>query len=655
MPVAAFRFVTFGFIAALLALVCLPATATAEKPSRLQNQITDHIAALDTAAKRKTQDALDELYTTHRIRLWVVYVGDFSGQSPQQWAENTSKASSLGDRDVLLAVAVSDRAYYIDPIGLPKDISDSELEDIDVNKVAPALHDGDWAGAAIAAANGISDAMSTSDSSSTTVLLVGGGAIVAGTGGVLLWSRKRRRDRLEASTKAAREADPTDTTVLAGLPLPALDARAKEILVEMDNALRTSEEELELAKGEFGDVAARPFIDAFAKAKNTLAQAFSIRQRLDDNIPETEEQTRDMLIHLISTIGKADKELDAVVAEFDGMRDLLINASDRLDALTRDIVDLTARIPNSETTLASLTTEFPAPALAPVKDNVSMAQERLTFADKNIGLGRDAVALPAGKQGPAVFAIRTAESAVTQARALLDAVDRAAADIRHAIATLPAALDDARRDIAAAADLVGYGGPELGQSKSAAEAAVSRAEAVKDTNPLGAFNEIVAADVELDNALAAATEQKQNAERLAQQVDQALTAAQSQVAAASDFISTRRGVVDAEARTRLSEAQRQLDDAQRLRASDPSRALAAAQAALGLGARALSAAQSDVSQWESQTRSTQSGGHAGAVLGGILIDSMLRGGLSGSRGGSFGPGSFGGTSSSRRIGRGGRF
>jgi hypothetical protein len=121
--------------------------------------------------------------------------------------------------------------------------------------------------------------------------------------------------------------------------------------------------------------------------------------------------------------------------------------------------------------------------------------------------------------------------------------------------------------------------------------------------------------------------------------------------------------VNSTARTRLAEAQRRLAEAQRLATAQPEQALEHARAATELGSRALLAAQADVEQWESTPQATSAGPDAGAVLGGVLIDSILRGGFSGGglgrrygSGGSWrmgSPGSFGGASSSRRIGGGG--
>jgi hypothetical protein len=638
--------------------LALPAAASADPPARLPGQITDKAQALSDRAG--VQTAIDKLYDSRKLRLWVVYVPDFAGQSAAAWAERTATLSALGDRDVLLAVATVDREYNVYSPGLPTEITDAEFENLQADAIEPALRQQNWGGAAVAAADGLDSAMGSGPSVSTLVV---GGVIVVGGGGAYLYSRKKKRDQAKADIEAARDVDPLDKAALAVLPIDALDQRSKEVLVEMDNALRTSAEELDLARGEFGDDATRPFATAFDNAKNAVAQAFTIRQRLDDNIPETPVQQRDLLVDLIHGCGKADQELDARVAEFDGMRDLLIDAPQRLDALTQEIVGLSVRIPDSAATLAALVGEFPAPTLAPVRDNVTHAKERLEFADQNITAGRAAVALPAGQQGPAVATIRAAESAVGQARTLLDAVDHAADNIRNAIATLPAALAEARKDIAAAAELAVHGGQALTDAKVAAEAALARAEVEQNSNPLGSFTEIAAADVELDKAIDSATAEKDRVDRLAQQLDQAINTATAQVSSASDFISTRRGAVEADARTRLSEAQRYLDEARGLRESDPSQALSRAKAAADLGARAAAAAQSDVRKWEQRSTPSQFGGSSGAVLGGILLDSVLRGGFSsgsrgsrwGSGGGGGSPGSFGGAGSSRRIGGGGRF
>ncbi|MBF6301481.1 TPM domain-containing protein [Nocardia amamiensis] len=643
-------------IGVVLAAIALSGggTVAAEPPLRMNTYVEDPADALDDLQRDQIRWSVDQLYADQQIRLWVVYVRDFDGLDPRDWALRTASMSGFGERDLLLAVATEDRAYWLEG-EVPSGVSDSELDDILISEVEPALREGRWADAGIAAADGLDAAMRGGGVSGRALVVIGL-LIVFVAGGLLWYARKRRRARSEAELAAARQLDPENTTALSALPPDALQARSREALVEIDNAVRTSGEELDLATAEFGVTATTPFRTALEHARAAAAEAFAIRQRLDDAIPETPEQQRALLVELISTVGRADRELDAQVAEFDAMRDLLLGATARLDALTRDIVDVTARVPGSEAELHRLAAAHPASVLAPIHDNVRMTRERIAFAEQSIDAGRSALSRPVGEQGGAVSAIRSAEAAIGQARVLLDAVDNASTTIQQARDGLPGVLDELRRDIAAATELSAHGGPELAAARDAAQSVLDKAAAAADVDPLSAFHDAVTADTDLDRALATATDRKRAAEDLRRRLDRTLTDARARIGAAADYITTRRGGIDAEARTRLSEAQRHLDEAQRLTSSDQAEALRHAQAAADLGGRALQAAQTSVRAWES-SRAPSGSAHAGAVLGGILLEAVLRGAAGGVRhsGGGWSPGSYGGSGGSRRIGRGGRF
>jgi hypothetical protein len=115
--------------------------------------------------------------------------------------------------------------------------------------------------------------------------------------------------------------------------------------------------------------------------------------------------------------------------------------------------------------------------------------------------------------------------------------------------------------------------------------------------------------------------------------------ARSAVAAADDFIATRRGAVGPEARTRLAEAQRHLDTAGSRAAADPVAALGEAQQADRLAQTALSLAQGDVEQWSQQAGY---GGY-GPGYGGGYGGPGYGGGYGGpGYGGGYGPGYGGG-------------
>ncbi|WP_101947365.1 TPM domain-containing protein [Mycobacterium sp. 3519A] len=653
-----------GLVFAVTTLGALLApTATGQPPFRLPSYVNDSANALSGSEFSKVQQAVDKLYNDRRIRLWVVYVDTFDGRDATSWTDATIRASGINrDEDAVLAVATADREYAF---SAPSSMSRSAADDLRRNQIEPALRQGDWGAAAIAAAQAL-DPPDTNISWFGMLVALAVLAVVAVL--VWLWVRRRRRKRREAEFAAARRVDPTDPSALAAVPLDALDELSKSIVVDVDNAVRTSDNELSLAVDEFGPEETAPFSTAVANAKTTLAQAFNVRQILDDAVPESPQQRRDLLTRVIVAAAKADRELDARREAFEQLRDLVINAPSRLDALTQQMVELTARIGPSEQTLASLHNQFSDTALASVAGNVETAKQRLEFADQNITNARTLVARPVGRQTGLIDSIRAAESALGQARTLLDAIDSAGTDITRAVANLPAVVADIQNGINQAGTILAQSktahAAELSAARDAAVKAVADAQSTGDADPLGAFTKLTQADAELDRLLANIAEEREATERLSRAFDQALFTAQSRVRGVSDYIDTRRGSIGPEARTRLAEAVRQLQAAQDKRAVNLNEAIAHANGASVLAAQAQDLANADVraAQRSYAGQYGQAGGsNMGAVLGGIIIGNILsgalRGGIGGSMGGGWSPTSFGGSSGSSGGGyiAGGRF
>ncbi|MBP3086643.1 TPM domain-containing protein [Mycolicibacterium fortuitum] len=629
-------------------------SAAAEPPARLATQLTDNAGVLSAAQRANVQRAIDRLYDDRHIKLWVIFTEDFSGQGQNDWARNTMRLSDFGDDDALLAVATVDRAFAFQ---VPSTVrGEDRADDIRHDSITPALRRDDWAGAAIAAANGLNadpPAAPAAGGISWPGMLIGLGVIAVLAGLVWWWSSRRRAKRRHAEFEAAKRVDPTDANALASVPLEALDELSRSIVVDVDNAVRTSEAELELAVEEFGAKRTEPFSAALENAKKALAQAFTVRQTLDDDAPETPLQQRELLTKVVVSAARADRELEAQSQAFEQLRDLVINAPTRLDAMTQQMVDLTARLEPSRQTLDTLHTQFDATALTSVATNVDTAEERLAFADRNITTARGLVSRPATDQTALVDAVRSAESALDQTRTLLDAVDSAASDINRALTDLPAAITDIQAGIDQANSLLAQPGTpqadKLGAARDAAKSAADDAAANGKADPLGTFTRLTKADAELDQLLAGVHEQQEAAERLARALEQALFTAQSRIKAVSDFIETRRGSIGPEARTRLAEAQRQLQAAEAKRAANPNEAVAHANGASTLAAQAQGLANDDVRAAARSYTSQYGGGGGsdmGAVLGGILIGNILRGG-----GGGFGGGFGGGYGGGRGMGR----
>src|SRR5690606_42163753 len=71
------------------------------------------------------------------------------GMTGREWTEQTFRMSSMGGSEVLLAVAVEDRVYYL---GETTALDDSTVRRVEDEAVRPALSNDDRAGAAVAAA-----------------------------------------------------------------------------------------------------------------------------------------------------------------------------------------------------------------------------------------------------------------------------------------------------------------------------------------------------------------------------------------------------------------------------------------------------------------------------------------------------------------------
>ena len=661
----------FARLLSLLAAIFTAATllapsAAAEPPFRLPDYVTDNSGVLNDRQLADVQKAVDQLYSERRVRLWVVFVDSFAPQGAVGWAQQTQKISDLGSEDAILAVATKDRSYSFLVSPTASGGSSTKVDNIRRDRIEPALRNSDWTGAAVAAANGLGGLKGApaagrgggGGGSMLVPLAVLAGVGLLGFGGMTLWSRKRRRKAHEAAVTAAQNIDPTNPEALASVPINALDDLSKSIVVEVDNAVRTSANELVLAVEEFGETQTAPFATAVDNARQTLKQAFTVRQKLDDEVPEPLPERRDLLTRVVVSAAKANKELDTQSAAFRQMRDLVFNAPERLDALTQQLVTVTARLEPSDQKLGQLRTEFDEGALASVARNVTAARERVDFADDAITRGRELAAKPvAGEVGDLIDCVRGAESSLQQANTMLDAVDSAASDIRRAVSTLPAAIEDIQRGISQAGEQLAKGGlatsTELSTARDAAVRAVSAAQTTGSTDPLGTFTQLTQADADLDRLLANVTEEREVSDRLERSYEQALATAESRVRSVSDYIDTRRGSIGSEARTRLNEAARQLEAAESKRETAIDEAIKHANGASMLAAQAQQLANDDVQAGQRQYQASYGGrrqSDMGAMVGGIILGNILSGGFGGGGFGGGGGGGYGGGGGSTSYG-----
>ncbi|NBE55481.1 TPM domain-containing protein, partial [Streptomyces sp. YC537] len=616
MPCIAGRAALAALAALGLLLLPPPGTARADDPVKLSGdgQITDRVGALGDR-EGAVDTALDRLYDDRGVQLFVVYVRDFSGRDSRSWADETARRNGLGADDVLLAVATGDRQYATS-VAEDSRLTDAQLRDVSATAIVPALRQRDWAGAAIGAADGYRAVLAgqpvptpaitpgRADPGAESEPVAGDLVLpivaVGGAGALAAYAYTRRKRRAATrTTPHGGERAPPPT------PLPELDSKARRLLVQTDDAIRTSTEELGFATAQFGDEAVARFGAAVTYATAELTDAFRVRQQLDDSFPEDDATRRRMLDEIIRRCTEANRRLDAESADFDRLRALEQHAPDALAHAEDEFGQVGARADTAAATLTALAGRYAGSASAPVAGHVDEARERLVFAEAQLGLARECVT--AKDNGRAAVHLRAAEGALDQAGTLVDAVDRLAVEIAEASGKLPGALTETETDLAEARGLLK--GTAEGTSTADLQGRIARAESVVQDvrgeldagrfDPIDALRRIEEADAALDEALDGAREREITDQRARALLDQATLTARSAVGAAADYVTTRRGAVGSEARTRLAEAQRHLALAESLATSDAAAALAAARRADALAQESHRLAERDVGAYES--------------------------------------------------------
>lgn len=611
--------------------------ASATAPVTLGSaRVLDQSDVLTTSQEESVEDHLHEVSSTTGVDLWVVYVPDFTDPTDAaDWANQTARDNGLGKNQYLLAVSTEGRQFYLsgDSAG---PVDEDQLDAIEQQRVGPALAADDWAGAATAAADGLADAVDGGTSFFPLLLVL----VLIAIGALIVWlvvrARRRRAGPAVPGAPDRREVPQVSTEDLA--------RQAASALVETDDAIKTSEQELGFARAQFGDEAAKEFEEALAHARQDLDRAFALRQQLDDEIPDSEEQTRAWNTQIVELCAHAGQELDEKAAAFDELRQLEQHAPEALARVQQSHAATAATQDAAATALGTLQQTYAPEALTTVAENPAHAAQLLSFADERLADAERAIA--AGESAAAAVDIRAAEDAVGEAALLQTAIRKLGGDLAQGESDAAAVLADLETDIATASALPDPDGRLAGViAATRRQTDAARAQlGTTGKRPLAALESLQKANGQIDAMLAGIRDEQAQAQRAAQQLTVLMTQAQAQVSAAEDFITSRRGAIGAEARTRLAEAGAALVQARQLQPTDPAQALGYAQRANDLAAQAIQAAQNDVGAFSGGGFGGASGGGnnvMGAVLGGILINSLLGGGGGGNRGG-FGGGGFGG-------------
>ncbi|GAA4287010.1 TPM domain-containing protein [Georgenia daeguensis] len=641
-PVALVRSLAAAVLVAVPA-VAVAGPAAAEPPTNLADQVTDTAEVLSDSDEAEIQAAFDEVESSTGQMVFVAFVDNFEGMNATQWSVDTAEQSSLGPNNVLLSVAVGDRAYVY-ALHSESAVSEAEIRQVMSENVEPALGADDWTGAAVGFAQGVGDAAEGGLSgaegggglgSFLTVALVG----LLVIGGIGLFLVARRKKGVAGEPRQARQQLPPGHPLT--LPTPELAKRAGTALLGADDAIRSSEEELGFAKAQFGLQATDQFTAALTQAKQKAQRAFALRQQLDDEIPETEPQQRQMYAEILQLTSEIDETLSAQAQHFVRLRDMQARAPQVLSELDQRATEVEREIEGARAQLARLANQYPAAALASVSRNPDQAKALLVSAHESVATGRAKV--EAGDRQTAVTHARVAEEAVAQASTLLKAVHGAGQALAEAGNRLDTALASITRDVQDANRLAPNDPAVIARRKEAEAAIAQGHQARTGGDPLAALQRLHSAETAIDAVLAPARDADEVRRRASAQLQDRLGRLNSQIRAVSDYISTRRGTVGTEARTRLSEATRLASEANRLSTADPVAAMQLVAQAEQMAADAQRLAERDADRYDPWGGG---GGFGGGRRGGIDVGSLILGGIllggGGHGGGWGGGGGFGG-------------
>jgi uncharacterized membrane protein YgcG len=687
----------------------MPSAARAEEVMRLEGAVTDTAGALG-GRTGDVESAIDRTLDDHRVQVFVLFVQTTGDLPMADYAEQTAALNSLGVDDALVAVAMVDRTDYIWVSDSLDEITDDELDAILRDQLEPSLRDGDVAGGAIAAVESLgvaADSPAPTDgpfvpepvspvpgdgSGGTADGGIGWGLILGlvllAIGGWVAYRSWRRRD----SGAVAPPTAVPPVVAPAQLSGPELRRRANAQLIATDERIRDARQEVDFAEAQYGSDAVRDLLTAIDAAQAELAASFTLRQQIDDDVPEDDAAREGMLREIVERTQRALATLDSETGQIRKLRDLERDAPATLVELPARIEHVEDRLAVGRTAVEAMQA-YAASAWRPVAGHLEEVEKGLAGARNAVIVGSAAMARD-DRPDVAVATLEALEG-VTGSGELLDAIDRLAATLADAEARLPGELAESNRDLRDARSAIGEIGelePGMAGRVREAERAIDAAhEAAKQRplDPVEALRLATEAHRVADALLVAVRDVVAAHDRLEAAARSSLATATTEYDRAATFIaSRRRGIGDA-ARTRLAEAHRNLEAAAAIVMQEPQTAIDRSRRAQQLADEAYRLAASDFSGWDQggpgwgQPPGASGDATAeilGQILGGV-IGGVIRsggggwggspwgtpgrrggggfpdlGGLSGGWGrtGGFGTGGFGGGGGGGR-GRGGRW
>lgn len=393
----------------LSALILAPAlAANAEMPPKLdQGYVSDFSNVLDDTEEAHLEERLGELASEEGLpELYVVLVPEFEGPSNAlAWADDAAQRNNLASDQYLLAIATDGRSLAISAEYGGEGVSAGPLSESRVLEIEDELgggylSDDDWAGGI----EYVADEFSKVPTPWWVWLLgaVGLALIILIVTQLVLFLRHRARLAAELRT------------------LEGQKKRAARQLVQTDEAVRTSEQELGFVTAEFGEETTAEFAAVLAGCRSRLQEAFQLLEKLEDADEDTTQETWSWTGTIIRLCKEVDGDLEGRKREMASLRALADGAPDTLNRLKSERADAAAFQDEAATRLGSLAAAFPPADIIGVANNADEIGRRLAAADTQL----DALQKAVQARKPRVIAqsVHEVERLLAEVKDLRDAV-----------------------------------------------------------------------------------------------------------------------------------------------------------------------------------------------------------------------------------------
>ena len=613
----------FSLIAVLTAilLTLVGARAFATAPVTTSGIVTDPSGWLSDSDRTRIETAA-RAARAKGISVDVVIVDNLSGIDGVEWCNQTLKASGTSDGNIIYYLAYDQRVdgECVNGGSISASARATARQAAESKLASKPLTSSDAAAGAVAFINTLANSSTGSSYSSNAgaqgddtgslfgmfamfLLLVGG--VIAVAIGV---ARSSRRNRLAAEQAAQVDAQSAARAV----------QEANRQLLSADEQVRTATDELNYARAQFGLNSTDEFARAIEAGKAAVSRGFSAQAQMNSATAPA-EQLR-LATAIMRDLGANMNPLSTIQASFATKRAEQASLPERIAEARERLAEELTDLERAKSELASISALYPAQMLASLQDNPEQAAALLTSA--RTALDTAEASAPTDR-AHAASALDTALRALTMANHQTDAIFSAKSDLDAIRDRLVAAISSISSDITDVNEL--NTDPAVFNPLVAdAHAAIAEAQAAlaNTGDPLAALEHLRMSEATLDAALEPLRTKEEAYEKARTAAEAQISLAESAVAQAQRYVQGRRGAIDLELRSTLSNAETALSTAQRSLEDDPEAASTHAMNARALADSVMATPiQNFGGSWGQPT--TGNGSYTGSSLGDFLLWSTL--------------------------------